>query len=126
MLANCSCGTAPKRCEMSGQLYCQNCRDDAEDSSCRALYAAQSDADWNAEMEFRDIEDNHDAAICDCNYCENARYADATHGDLTQELPAISFDDVTEIAPIYEYVPPKCPANDMRLTVVELRAIGGE
>lgn len=61
---------------------------------------------------------------CDCNYCENARYADATHA--TVEISAVAFDDITEIAPVYEYAPPKCPANDLRLTVIEMPAIGGE
>lgn len=42
---------------------------------------------------------------------------------LTQELKAIADDPTEPQVRIYEYVPPKCPANDDRLTVVDMPAV---
>ena len=61
---------------------------------------------------------------CDCGACDNRLEAEASHdGPPTIEMPALSFDDTTEAAPIFEYNPPKNPANDHRLTMVEMVAV---
>jgi hypothetical protein len=49
----------------------------------------------------------------------------AADGSVTQELVAVAWEGDTEPNPVAYYTPPKCPANDERLTLVDMPAIGG-
>lgn len=140
-------------CDGSGQVQCSACDDgtpadlvfDGGPPLCVAcatsdpvlvrghvLRSTMAGAMWHASSEsVFDQSRGHDIDFCDCESCSQVRASEALPGiELTQEVPAVDWDDKAEPGPRVEVLyptykghyqaPSECP------TLAELRAVGGE